>query len=235
MKKVLLALAAVLAFSLFPVTSASADGPSDEANFVSQINSLRATKGLPALAVDAGLTTKARAWAQTMADQNRIWHSSLADGITADWQRLGENVGMGGTVDALHIAFVNSPKHYDNLVDPAFRLVGIGVVRNAAGLIFVAEEFMLLQGPAVAAVAPVVAAAPVAAPAAVAAPVAPKAPVVAVKAVPAPLKAPASPPPPAPLVTAPVNAPIAEGTNLVRETRVPLGGSVGSQRWASAW
>jgi hypothetical protein len=231
MKKVLMALAVVLAFGLFPATSASADNPSDETSFVTKINELRASKGLPALTVDAGLTTKARVWAQTMADQNRIWHSSLADGITADWQRLGENVGMGGTVDALHIAFVNSPKHYDNLVDPSFRLVGIGIVRNAAGLIFVAQEFMLLQGPVVASVAPVVAA-PVVAPPAVTVPAAPKPPVVAVRAAPA---APAPPPPPAPLLTVAMDPPTAEAIIPVRETRVPLGGSAGSQRWASAW
>jgi hypothetical protein len=143
MKKLaLFTLAAFAATGLLPVTAAFADGPSDETSFVTQINSLRATKGLAALAVDTGLTGKARAWAQTMADKSVIWHSSLSDGITADWQKLGENVGMGGTVDGLHIAFVNSPHHYENLVDPSFRSIGVGVVRSTTGVIFVAEEFM---------------------------------------------------------------------------------------------
>jgi hypothetical protein len=158
-----------------------------------------------------------------MADKNMIWHSDLDSGITADWQRLGENVGMGGTVDALHVAFVASPKHYDNLVDPAFRLVGIGVVRSATGVMFVAEEFMQLQGPVVASVAPVVAAPAVEAPPAVKIPAAPKAPVVVVKAPPTAVEAPA--------LTLP---PPAEAAKPVRETRIPLGGSADSQRWASA-
>ena len=160
MKKLLLtAMAAFLATGLAPMSAARADGPSDEASFVAQINGLRVTKGLPALSVDAGLTGKARAWAQTMADKNTIWHSVLTDGITADWQKLGENVGMGASVDSLNTAFVNSPHHYENLVDPLFSRIGIGVVHGVAGTLFVAEEFMQLRSTAVTAVvakAPVV-------------------------------------------------------------------------------
>ena len=158
-KPALVAMATLVALGVVPMGSARADGPSDEANFVAQINALRATRGVPALEIDAGLTAKARSWAGTMAGLGTISHSSLRDGITASWQKLGENVGMGGTVDGLETAFVNSPHHYDNLVDPAFRSVGIGVVRNAAGVMFVAEEFMQLQAPAATPAAPVAAAA----------------------------------------------------------------------------
>jgi hypothetical protein len=159
-KSALLAMATLVALGIVPMASARADEPSDEANFVAQINALRATRGVPALDVDAGLTAKARSWAGTMAGRNAISHSSLPDGITANWQKLGENVGMGGTVDSLETAFVNSPHHYDNLVDPAFRSIGIGVVRNAAGVLFVAEEFMLTQAPVAAFARPVAAVAP---------------------------------------------------------------------------
>ena len=102
--------------------------------------------------VDDNLVAKARAWSAGMADAGRIWHSTLSDGVTADWKKLGENVGMGGSVDGLHTAFVNSPHHYENLVDPAFEYVGIGVVRNG-GTIYVSEVFMQLM-PAKAAPAP---------------------------------------------------------------------------------
>jgi hypothetical protein len=141
-KLMLLTLATLAATGLLPMTAAFADGSSDEASFLARINSLRASKGLAALVVDAGLTDKARGWAQTMADKNMIWHSVLSDGNTADWQRLGENVGRGGSVVGLDTAFVNSPHHYENLVDPTFGSVGLGVIRNADGVIFVAEEFM---------------------------------------------------------------------------------------------
>jgi hypothetical protein len=148
-KLMLLTLATLAATGFLPMTAAFADGPSDEASFVARINSLRAGKGLPGLKVDAGLTSKARGWAQTMADRNLIWHSVLSDGNTADWQRLGENVGQGGSVAGLDLAFVNSPLHYKNLVDPTFGSIGLGVVRSADGVIFVAEEFMELRTGAV--------------------------------------------------------------------------------------
>jgi hypothetical protein len=153
-KLVLLTVATLAATGLLPMTAAFADGPSDEASFVARINSLRASKGVAALTIDGGLTDKARGWAQTMADKNMIWHSVLSDGNTADWQRLGENVGRGGSVLALDTAFVASLHHYENLVDPAFGSIGLGVVRSADGVIFVAEEFMQRRAPAVAPTAP---------------------------------------------------------------------------------
>jgi hypothetical protein len=130
---------------LFPAT-AQADTVSDEASFVAKINDLRASKGLPALQVNAQLVAKARAWSAGMAAAGKIWHSTLSDGITEDWKKLGENVGMGGSVDGLHTAFVNSPHHYENLVDPAFGYVGIGIVMNG-NTIYVTEEFMQLMPP----------------------------------------------------------------------------------------
>lgn len=60
---------------------------------------------------------------------------------------------VGPTVPGLHAAFVASPKHYENLVKPDFRYVGIGVVVDPVGTIFVAEEFMTLQ-PSTSSVAP---------------------------------------------------------------------------------
>jgi hypothetical protein len=139
-----------------------------------------------------------------MADKGTIWHSVLSDGITADWQKLGENVGRGGSVAGLQLAFVNSPLHYANLIDPTFDTIGLGVARGAGDVIYVAEEFMRLRtavvAPAIvpvavaaktpAAVTPVVVKAPAAvAPVAVKAPVAPKAPVT--PRVTAPIKTPA--------------------------------------------
>jgi hypothetical protein len=144
MRKLVLGL--ILALGALPVfaADAKADTGSDEAAFVAKINGLRASKGLPALQVNANLVAKARAWSAGMAAAGKIWHSTLSDGITEDWRKLGENVGMGGSVDGLHTAFVNSPHHYENLVDPAFGYIGIGIVMSG-NTIFVTEEFMQLM------------------------------------------------------------------------------------------
>src|ERR1700741_2060924 len=146
MRKLFCGLILALAVSsLFPAT-AQADTTNDEATFVAKINDLRAGLGVAPLQVNANLVDKARAWSAGMAAADKIWHSTLSDGITEDWKKLGENVGMGGAVDGLHKAFVNSPHHYENLVDPAFGYVGIGIVMNG-GTIFVTEEFMQLMPP----------------------------------------------------------------------------------------
>jgi hypothetical protein len=153
MRKVVYGLILAFGLSLFPATGAHADTVSDESSFVSKINDLRAGLGLPALQVNANLVTKARGWAAGMAAAGKIWHSTLSDGITADWEKLGENVGMGGSVDGLHAAFVASPHHYENLVDPDFGYVGIGIAMNGDTM-YVAEEFRQLMPPKAATVAP---------------------------------------------------------------------------------
>jgi hypothetical protein len=148
MRRLLLVLALAFGFlTLGPLTLAAtpahAAGECDAGSFVSLTNSLRASQGLPAYEVDGGLVGKAQGWARTMANAGSIFHSNLPDGISADWHRLGENVGMGPDVGSIHQALVNSPGHYANLVDPGFRYVGVGVV-NANGTCYVSEAFMEL-------------------------------------------------------------------------------------------
>lgn len=144
-KKLILGLILALGMTVVPAT-AQADTVSDEADFVARINALRTSQGLPGFEVHPTLVAKARAWARTMGEAGRIWHSTLSDGITVDWQRLGENVGMGGSVDGLHQAFVASPGHYANLVDADFRYVGIGVAMNG-NTKYVSEVFMKVMDP----------------------------------------------------------------------------------------
>ena len=205
MRKLVVGLVLAAAVSMMFPAGAHADTVSDEASFVAKINDLRTSKGLPALVVNDNLVAKARAWATGMAAAGTIWHSTLSDGITADWKKLGENVGMGGSVDGLHAAFVASPHHYENLVDPDFSFVGIGIAMNGSTM-YVAEEFMQLMPakPVLAAVTPVVgtvakAVTPATTPTTAPRPAAPK-PVTAAAKAPAPTSttttAPAPPAPP---------------------------------------
>jgi len=61
--------------------------------------------------------------------------------VNVSWQKLGENVGVGPSVDSLTAAFIASPAHYRNLVDPSWDSMGVGVT-IVNGTIYVAEEFM---------------------------------------------------------------------------------------------
>lgn len=92
------------------------------------VNASRAAAGLPALRENLVLDIKADRWAQGMRDQCRIWHSRLADGAPPNWRKLGENVGMGGTVGQIHQAYMDSPGHRANILDPAFNEIGTAAV-----------------------------------------------------------------------------------------------------------
>ena len=165
-RRLVIVLLAVLVGALaLPVAGAAAQAATDpaaaEADFVGRINALRTSKGLGALTNHGELVEVARAWAVKMADADEISHNPrLADEVRADWQKLGENVGVGMTVARLHDAFVKSPTHYRNLVDPEFTHIGVAVVLGRDGAIFTTHQFMKLRGAApTAAPAPTAAAA----------------------------------------------------------------------------
>ena len=142
---VVLGLAGLVA-PLAVAPAAHADVASDEAAFVAKINQLRASVGVGQLTVDGNLTSIARTWAQSMANAGTISHNpNLAGLVTSNWSLLGENVGVGPTVDGLFTAFVNSPHHYANLVDPRFTHVGVGVVWSG-NTMYTSHEFMTLRG-----------------------------------------------------------------------------------------
>ena len=141
--------------------SAQTDPPTAEAEFVSAINDLRASKGLGSLTVHPELVALGRSWAGQMAKADQISHNpDLANAVKADWQKLGENVGVGMTVAKLHRAFIDSPSHYKNLVDPAFTHIGVGVVLGRDGAIFTAHQFMQLRTSAATSTAPPTTSAP---------------------------------------------------------------------------
>lgn len=119
---------------------AGAAGADSEWQFVERINELRAGMGLGTLTQDAQLTAVARRWSATMASSNRLFHNNALPRQVDGWVKLGENVGMGASVDELVDAFAASPPHLEHLIDPAYTLVGVGVV-EAGGVLWVTEEF----------------------------------------------------------------------------------------------
>ena len=126
---------------------AGSDNPAgDEAQFVALVNQARANVGVAPLAVDGQLIALARQHAQTMANAGTIFHANpISAGVTAPWVKLGENVGTGPSAPPVMTAFINSPKHYANIVDPAFTYIGVGVVW-VGNQMFTTHRFMQLSG-----------------------------------------------------------------------------------------
>jgi hypothetical protein len=108
------------------------DPGADEACFVQQTNATRAAKGLSVLPVSGPLAGQARGHTQAMASSNSLYHSS-GDQYPGGWLGLGENVGVGPTCDDIEQAFLASPHHYENIVDPKWTSIGVGVVPSSDG------------------------------------------------------------------------------------------------------
>lgn len=138
-------IAALLAISLSVMgfgLSATAD-TGQENEFLAAINSSRSAAGLAPLAMSGGLQTYARSHSVDMANANQIYHSTgdqLAAAAGSGWSNLGENVGRGPGVAALHAAFMGSSGHKANILGD-YNYVGIGTT-TADGYIYVTAVFM---------------------------------------------------------------------------------------------
>ncbi len=127
-------------------TGEAAASAGEEASFVASLNSVRAGVGLPALTVNSQLANLSRAHAQVMADAGEIFHADpISAGYGGAWSKIGENVGVGANVSVLVDAFVASPGHYANIVDPSFTEVGVGVVWKD-GALYTTHRFLQVPG-----------------------------------------------------------------------------------------
>jgi uncharacterized protein YkwD len=115
---------------------------SAEVHMLELMNASRVRGGLLPLAMDIGVADTARAHSAAEARVRYVYHDG-ADG-TANSRDVpacgtgwyGENTGKiwNDNVDALHIEFMNEPwapiNHRTNIMDPAFRRVGVGAVNG---------------------------------------------------------------------------------------------------------
>jgi uncharacterized protein YkwD len=99
-----------------------------ERGFFSKINNARGNNGVGSLHLDRHLSKAARRHSWEMVNKNSLYHTpddKLRRRVT-NWTILGENVGVGGSVDSLHEAFMNSPAHKANIIYTTFKHVGVG-------------------------------------------------------------------------------------------------------------
>jgi uncharacterized protein YkwD len=113
------------------------------------VNAVRAKRGLPALQRDAGLDRIAYAKAVDMAARSYFGHTD-PNGVTFQdrmrlfhWpsQYVAENIAFDSSEQRAVHAFINSPPHYSNLIDPHEQRVGVAVVTVGANQTFYVEDF----------------------------------------------------------------------------------------------
>ncbi len=147
------AIIATMVATVLPIATLTAPASaqsSDGQYFVNQINALRASVGVAPLAVDPNLTELAAAHTSEMMGAGQLYHApKLSIGVSGGWAKLGENVGRGSYAELVWTAFVNSPTHYANLVDPMFTHVGISVMYDSGGQLWTTQRFVARTGAAV--------------------------------------------------------------------------------------
>jgi len=122
-----------------------------EEQLLALANQSRRQAGAPPLKIDEGLSRAARIHAQAMREARRLSHQF--DGEPALPQRLaattqlqleqeGENVALDYDAEHGHEHLMLSPPHRANLLNPAYNVVGLGVVRNGDRL-YIVQDFGL--------------------------------------------------------------------------------------------
>ncbi|MBX4200431.1 CvpA family protein [Candidatus Parcubacteria bacterium] len=119
----------------FTATRLSVDEES-ETRMLELINEERAKVGARPLVMDKSIVAVARAHSSDMWQRSYFAHTDPDGNSPFDRMRkagitfgaAGENLALARTVERAHEGLMNSPGHKKNILDPAFRRVGIGVV-----------------------------------------------------------------------------------------------------------
>ena len=103
------------------------------------LNAERRAAGLHELANDADLNGRAQQWADHLAAQGRLSHSSMQ--IPPGATRVAENVAYSASIDISHRNLMNSPGHRANILDGRMTRVGIGVTTSPDGRVWLVQLF----------------------------------------------------------------------------------------------
>lgn len=96
------------------------------------VNQSRTAAGLPALAENEAATKKAQAWAEQLAANGKLSHSTLGDGLASTAaEQVGENVGWHTDgIGAVHAMYLDSPTHAANIYGKSWTHLGVGVAEK---------------------------------------------------------------------------------------------------------
>lgn len=141
--------------TLKPAAASAADIPFRDAELPAEqqllvlANQARQQAGAPALTLDSGLSQAARIHAQAMVEARELSHQfkgepSLPQRLAAttplQLDQEGENVALDYDAEHGHEHLMLSPPHRANLLNPAYNVVGLGVVRSGDRL-YIVQDF----------------------------------------------------------------------------------------------
>lgn len=118
------------------------DIESEKAAFLALINQYRQQNGLQPLSLSSTLTTAAQLHSEDMARRDYVSHTTPEGKTFVDRIReagytyttcLGENIAAGySTAQAVFEAWKNSQGHNQNMLNPCFKAIGIGLAYSAS-------------------------------------------------------------------------------------------------------
>lgn len=137
-KKNLLKFVTTTAATTKKTATATIKGSTSEELILSYINAERSKVKVPALKMDSSLLKIARLKATDMTTNKYFSHTSPKYGSPfkmmqdngIDYKAAGENIAGNPNLKAAVAAWMNSPKHKENIISNAYNYVGIGISKS---------------------------------------------------------------------------------------------------------
>ncbi len=120
-----------------------------EVRMLELVNEERAQKGIKPLAADTAMTRLARQYAMDMLARGFFSHYTPEKQDPFDRMRqanisfltAGENLALARTLVMAHRGLMNSPGHRANILNPAYRRLGIGILDAGIYGLMIVQEF----------------------------------------------------------------------------------------------
>lgn len=126
-------------FVFLPVLKSLANEAVNAKEIISLTNQARLEQSLPTLKINHLLTKAAEAKAKAIVKNQFFSHNSPDGKKFSDWVKeadyrylvVGENLAMGfGSSEAVVEAWLNSPKHRDNILKTDYQDIGLAVLKG---------------------------------------------------------------------------------------------------------
>lgn len=122
--------------------------PAKEQELLNLLNAQRIKNGLQRLVEDLQLTTVSHDYALILKDEQLLTHYSKSGKTVLDRVRglanfsvVGENLGFGSDIAAIHERLMQSKTHRENLLNIKYKRVGIGVISAVKCGVIAVETF----------------------------------------------------------------------------------------------
>jgi uncharacterized protein YkwD len=134
-----------------PASAQRPDIPSIEKKLLEWVNKERTDRQLNPLKLSTDLRALAKSHSHDMASRRKLTHLSSIGKSYKDrlldagifFTEIGENVATSETYEGtfIHQGFMESPEHKDNILNPHFDAIGIGIVYANDNKYYVTQDF----------------------------------------------------------------------------------------------